>query len=191
MVTVVVIPLIFTVQDPTPIQFNAATVVDVNCNNASDGSISSTAQGGTGTLTYGWNFDPTLNLTNLVGLDTGTYVHYATDINGCRDSAIYTILQPSAVVFQAATIVNASCNGGNDGSITSIASGGTGVINYSWSHDATLNSSTATGLTAGTYTQTASDANGCSITNTFHGYRTNRYHIWNSAIGNGNLQWRK
>lgn len=157
----------FQVQDPTPIQFNAATVVDVNCNNASDGSISSTAQGGTGTLTYGWNFDPTLNLTNLVGLDTGKYVHYATDINGCRDSAIYTILQPSAVVFQPATIVNALCNGGNDGSITSIASGGTGVINYSWSHDVTLNSSTATGLTAGTYTQTASDANGCSITNTF------------------------
>jgi hypothetical protein len=82
----------FHIQDPMPIQFNAATVVDVNCNGAKDGSISSTAQGGTGTLTYGWNFDPTLNLTNLVGLDTGKYVHYATDINGCKDSAIYTIL---------------------------------------------------------------------------------------------------
>ncbi|MFN8317633.1 MAG: gliding motility-associated C-terminal domain-containing protein [Chitinophagales bacterium] len=157
----------FHIQDPTPIQFNAATVVDVNCNGAKDGSISSTAQGGTGTLTYGWNFDPTLNLTNLVGLDTGTYVHYATDINGCKDSAIYTIHEPTAVIFQAATIVNVSCNGGNDGSITSVASGGTGVITYSWSHDITLNSSTATNLTAGTYTQTATDANGCSITNTF------------------------
>lgn len=157
----------FHIQDPTPIQFNAATVVDVNCNGAKDGSISSTAQGGTGALTYGWNFDPTLNLTNLVGLDTGTYIHYATDINGCKDSAIYTIHEPTAVIFQAATIVNVSCNGGNDGSITSVASGGTGVITYSWSHDITLNSSTATNLTAGTYTQTATDANGCSITNTF------------------------
>jgi gliding motility-associated-like protein len=157
----------FHIQDPMPIQFNAATVVDVNCNGAKDGSISSTAQGGTGTLTYGWNFDPTLNLTNLVGLDTGTYIHYATDINGCKDSAIYTIHEPTAVIFQAATIVNVSCNGGNDGSITSVALGGTGVITYSWSQDATLNSSTATNLSAGTYTQTASDANGCSITNTF------------------------
>jgi gliding motility-associated-like protein len=157
----------FHIQDPTPIQFNAATVVDVNCNRAKDGSISSTAQGGTGALTYSWNFNPTLNLTNLVGLDTGTYIHYATDVNGCKDSAIYIIHEPTAVLFQAATIVNTSCHGGNDGSITSVALGGTGAITYSWSHDLTLNSSTATGLTAGTYTQTATDASGCSITNTF------------------------
>ncbi len=50
---------------------------------------------------------------------------------------------------------NVSCNGGSDGSATADATGGTSSITYSWSNGAS--GATASGLSAGTYTVTATD----------------------------------
>ena len=55
-----------------------------------------------------------------------------------------------------------SCNGGNDGSLTVSAIGGSATYTYAWSMGST--SSTLSGLTSGTYTVTATDANGCTDT---------------------------
>lgn len=55
-----------------------------------------------------------------------------------------------------------NCNGGNDGSIIANISGGTQPLSFIWSSGQTT--STITGLTAGTYTLTVTDLNGCSTT---------------------------
>jgi hypothetical protein len=55
---------------------------------------------------------------------------------------------------------NVTCNGGNNGSINVTASGGTPPYIYNWSNGAI--SQDVSNLTAGTYTVTVRDANGCS-----------------------------
>ncbi|MBC6992536.1 SprB repeat-containing protein, partial [Lewinella lacunae] len=56
------------------------------------------------------------------------------------------------------------CNGDTDGTLTVVATGGTLDYTYLWSNGQTT--ATATGLAAGTYTVTVTDANGCTETAT-------------------------
>ena len=61
---------------------------------------------------------------------------------------------------------NIGCRGEATGSATVNATGGTGAYTYSWSPSGGT-AATATGLTAGTYTVTVTDANLCQTTQTF------------------------
>ena len=58
---------------------------------------------------------------------------------------------------------NVLCNGGNNGSATVTAGGGTPNYTYAWA-PAGGNTSTGNGLSAGSYTVTVTDANGCTAT---------------------------
>ena len=69
-------------------------------------------------------------------------------------------LQKPSAFSVSITATNVSCSGTNDGSATATASGGTATYSYAWSTGSTL--ATITGLTAGTYSITATDANGCT-----------------------------
>ena len=54
-----------------------------------------------------------------------------------------------------------SCNGATDGSIDVTVTGGTGNYTYSWSNGATSEDLSDIGV--GTYSVTATDENGCSV----------------------------
>ncbi|MBK7041735.1 MAG: hypothetical protein IPH46_15020 [Bacteroidetes bacterium] len=58
-----------------------------------------------------------------------------------------------------------SCFGGTNATITALVTGGTGAINYNL-QPGNLNNATGlfTNLNANTYTLTATDANGCTLT---------------------------
>jgi hypothetical protein len=61
--------------------------------------------------------------------------------------------------------VNVLCNGASTGSIDLSASGGTGTLSYDWSHIAGNNNpQDPSGLAAGTYCVTVTDANDCTKT---------------------------
>lgn len=60
---------------------------------------------------------------------------------------------------------NTTCHGGNNGSGTVMPGGGTAPYTYLWNPSAAT-TSTATGLFAGTYTVTVTDANSCTETTT-------------------------
>lgn len=60
-------------------------------------------------------------------------------------------------------VVNVSCNGGSNGQIATLVTGGTSPYTYSWSPSGGT-SDTASGLSAGSYTVTVTDANNCSST---------------------------
>ncbi|SDE79765.1 Por secretion system C-terminal sorting domain-containing protein [Pricia antarctica] len=66
------------------------------------------------------------------------------------------------VTVQTAT--NPTGCGLADGSIVLNVVGTTGNLDYDWGHDADLESATATGLSAGSYSVTVTDANGCTNT---------------------------
>jgi hypothetical protein len=61
------------------------------------------------------------------------------------------------------SVSEAPCNGGNNGSATVVAGGGTAPYTYSWTTSSST-TETATGLTAGSYTVTATDALLCTAT---------------------------
>lgn len=143
-----------------PIVVQAMDVVDVLCFGTSTGSASVQASGGTAPYTYNWSPGGATG-SSVTGLAAGSYTVTATDADGCTGAAVVQVNQPSSAVSVSITgTTPVSCNG-NDGTATASASGGTGALSYSWSPSGG-NVATASGLAAGSYTVSVTDANGCA-----------------------------
>lgn len=156
----------FTVTEPAALTV-ATTGTDALCNGSSDGTAVATASGGTSPYSYVWS-SGTVGDT-ATGLAAGTYTVIATDANGCTASATYTVGEPAPLSTTVA-ITDAQCNGSSDGEITVTFAGGTAPYDYAWSNGpfATgASSSTNSGLAAGDYTITITDANGCTLSETY------------------------
>ena len=98
---------------------------DVSCNGENDGEITVVGAGGTGTLTYELNEDPTNTTGNLSGvyqnLLTGAYTVTITDFNGCDiTTPLITLVDPPVVT---STSVKQSPYGGQDLSCFGAADG--------------------------------------------------------------------
>ena len=126
------------------------------------GAVTASASGGTGTLKYQWTGGGSIT-DLLTGVNAGTYVVTVTDANGCTATSSATITDHAGVT--ALSIPAAStCVGKSSASVTVQPTGGTPNYTYSWSNNAST-TATATGLSAGLYTVTVTDANGCTLTN--------------------------
>jgi hypothetical protein len=145
-----------------PAVMTAATVVDSNisCNGAADGGANASATGGTMPYTYAWSNAATT--ASITGVIAGTYTVTVTDQNGCTSSSSATVTEPAMFIAASAVDSNISCNGLSDGGATAAGTGGTMPYTYAWSNSATTAS--ITGIIAGTYTVTITDANGCTST---------------------------
>jgi gliding motility-associated-like protein len=140
-----------------------ATSTNVKCFGGTDGTATGTASGGTAPLTYVWSPAPlggqsTLNAT---GLSANTYTLTVTDANGCTNFATTTITQPALLTILASGI-NATCPGLSNGQLICIPSGGTAAYIYAWNTGCAAAS--CTGIGAGTYNVTVTDAHGCTAT---------------------------
>lgn len=134
----------------------STTVTDVSCFAGSDGSASATVTGATGQVFYMWN-NGGMEQT-ITGLPTGTYfVTVVDNASGCTATTNAFVGQPTEVVATA-TGVDGGCD--DLGSATADASGGTAPYTFEWNNGATTQ--TITDLMGGTYTVTATDANGCT-----------------------------
>ncbi|MEZ4884190.1 MAG: SdrD B-like domain-containing protein [Chitinophagales bacterium] len=134
---------------------------DLACFGDDNGELTATAQGGTTDYSYVWsNGDATAAIT---GLTAGTYTVTVTDANNCSTTATAIVTEPSELTASAED-AELACFGDDNGELTVVANGGTTDYSYVWSNgDATA---AITGLTAGTYTVTVTDANNCSTTAT-------------------------
>jgi hypothetical protein len=153
-----------TITQPAVITATIAPPTNVSCFGGSNGSLTVTRAGGTGTLTQAWSPSGGIG-TTANGLPAATYVVTVSDANGCTKTASAIITQPAtAVSANISSSVNVGCFGGSTGSATASGSGGTGTMTYSWSTTATTASISS--LAATTYTVTVRDANNCSTTST-------------------------
>lgn len=163
---------VFTITQPTALVATAASQTNVSCNGGSNGAAAiNTPTGGAGGYTYNWTpGNPTGDGTTAVtGLTAGTWTCTVTDANSCVTTVTFNITAPTALVVNASSQTNVSCNGGSNGAASVTVSGGTAAYSYNWTPGNPTGDGTAnvTGLTAGTWTCTVTDANSCVATRTF------------------------
>ncbi len=111
--------------------------------------------------TYNWSPSGGTNAT-ASNLLAGSYTVTVTDVNSCTHTATIIVTTTNGPAVTLSFQTNILCNGGNNGSATINASGGTAPYTYLWSN--TQSNAVATGLGAGTYTVTVTDAAGCAST---------------------------
>ena len=141
-----------------------ATPTPITCRGSNDGIVTASAGGGTGPFTYSWSGPGTYTNTGnpITGLSAGTYYVTVTDSYQCRKTASAIVLESESLLAVNAIATPITCTGNHDGIVTSSASGGAGGYTYNWSNGATTTS--ISGLSAGTYTVTVTDAYLCQKT---------------------------
>lgn len=149
-----------TITQPATALTSTVGTTNANCG-TSNGTASVTANGGTGTYTYLWSNGKTT--TNITGLSASSYSVTVTDVNGCTFRSIANVLNSGAPTATVTPTNVTGCFGGNNGSATVSASGGTGTLTYSWNTSPVKTTTTVTGLSAGTYIVTVTDGAGCVV----------------------------
>ena len=147
-----------TITEPAAALSAPATAMDAACNGGNDGMASVTAAGGTAPYSYTWSNGAIT--ASATGLTAGTYMVTVVDANSCSVvSSAVTVAEPAAI-STVLTATDASTAGGSDGSVGTNLSGGTAPYTFMWSNGATT--ADITGIPAGTYDVTITDANGCT-----------------------------
>ena len=145
--------------DP-PLLVATATASDETCDYLDNGTVTAGQFGGTAGYTYLW-MPGSIPTQTATGLAAGTYTVTVSDALGCTATQTATVNQPAPLAITFANQINVSCNGGNNGAVSATVTGGTPNYSYLWTPgNATTNS--INGLSAGTYTLTVTDNNGCT-----------------------------
>ena len=145
-----------TINEPSAISLSTSTT-DASCGAATDGGVDLSVSGGAAPYSYIWSNGATTQ--DLSGVASGSYSVTVTDANGCTAGTSATVNENSTLAVSASSN-DADCNGGSTGSASASASGGTAPYSYSWSNGGSTSS--ITGLSAGSYSVTVTDANGCT-----------------------------
>jgi len=150
-----------TITEPVALVLTAS-VTDLSCFADASGAIEIAALGGTGPLMYsidGSNFQQQPSFSGLVA---DSYTVYVRDENGCEETEMVTIEEPSGLVATT-SINNATCHETSDGSVTLSVLGGTTPYEFSLDGITFQPTGEFADLSAGEYSITVRDANGCNI----------------------------
>ncbi|HLP94241.1 MAG TPA: choice-of-anchor V domain-containing protein [Saprospiraceae bacterium] len=156
-------PAVFSVNitEPPALSVNA-TATGVTAIGATDGTATANPTGGTAGYQYQWSTGS--SAASISGLAPGTYTVSVTDANGCTAQQSVNVAAFNCALNASISAVNTSCFGSANGQATITLSNGTQPYTYNWSNGASTQS--INNLAAGTYTVSASDGAGCSITQT-------------------------
>lgn len=160
---VVIVPVY--ISEPELLQV-AASYNDLSCRGDSSGTATASVLGGIWPYTYSWNTTPVQTSATAAGLKAGAYTVTVTDANGCMATYDIMIGEPESEVSLTVSSVNVPCAEGTGGSASVTATGGTPPYTYSWNTSPVQTTPTISGLSAGTYIVTVTDANGCIKTAT-------------------------
>ncbi|MBK8444978.1 MAG: T9SS type A sorting domain-containing protein [Sphingobacteriales bacterium] len=145
------------VTEPAALSLSASATA-VSCNGGLS-TITASATGGTGVLTYTLD-GTTSNTTGIFsGVSLGTHTVEVVDANTCSDETTVLVSEPTAIIASAVS-GDILCNGGTT-TITVSASGGTSPLSYSLDGGASQSSSIFMNVSAGSHEIRVSDANGC------------------------------
>lgn len=144
-----------TITVPTALNTTVTSLTNVQCFGMSNGSISLNSVGATPPYTYYYNGNNigSNTLNNLAG---GSYVIETKDDHNCTSSSTFFVSEPSDLQV-------IPYGGPNTASLA--VSGGTPNYTYSWT-PGNYTTYMISGVSAGTYTATVTDAHGCSKSKT-------------------------
>lgn len=144
-----------------------ATVTDVQCNGACDGTIVTAATGGVGALTYVWTPVPPngQGSGSALSLCPAGYSLTITDAVGCDSVFTYAITEPTALALVIDQVTSASCADAADGAVQTTPSGGVPPYTFSWTgpNNFTSAQEDISGLLPGAYVATLIDAHNCVL----------------------------
>ncbi len=132
---------------------------NTSCYGTCNGTATILAIGGTPPYTYMWsNGSTTSTVSNLCAQ---TYTVTVTDGVSATSAKTVTIAEPTELILTTSSTTSTT---GSDGTATATVSGSVGPYTYSWNTGGT--SATLTGIGAGNYMITVTDANGCIVADT-------------------------
>lgn len=177
----------YTYNATTPGNYSIISVSDANCTGTATGTVtiienalptvsagddliacatSPITLNGSGASTYTWSNGITNNTPFIQPTGSVTYTVTGIDINGCSNTDAVTVTTVESPNITLTNLTPVSCHGGNNGSITTVVTGGAPPLQYSWTGSQS-NSANAMNLNAGIYTLTATDNSGCMNTMSF------------------------
>ncbi len=153
-----------TITEPPPLYISMNNISST-CGQP-NGSAIAIPDSGTGPYSYHWGTNPVQTNDTASNLVQGTYHVTVTDVNGCTitdSTSIGSLGGPTATITAHTDV---SCFGGADGTAIGTAVGGTGPYTYTWNSAPVQVADTAINLPVGFYTMIATDATGCTSTDT-------------------------
>lgn len=149
----------------------SVNTTQIACEGSNSGAIDLTISGGQSPFEIDWVGPDayTSSDEDLSGLVPGTYVALVTDRDGCTAEIEVEITETPGIEIELSSPVftggdNISCFQGTDGQVNASVSGGTTPYTFEWDDPNSQTTQNANGLSAGTYTLTLTDANGCAET---------------------------
>jgi large repetitive protein len=153
-----------------PVTINPTAAVTYSCtgNVAGNTVTISVDSSVAGSVTYSLDGGAYQASNVFQNLTPGSHTVNVQHTNGCIKPVTFTIDAYNPIVLTLSSVIDVLCNGGNTGSITVNATGGSGAIQYAISPNLTVFTSqnVYTNLVAGSYTIIAQDAIGCTVSET-------------------------
>ncbi len=158
-------PVTVTLTQPDELVITDLKTQNIDCHGNTNGSITITASGGTGTLQYSIDDEESLSNSNVfTNLPAANYNVYVEDANGCsKQEYQIAIYEPDELQIGYVGSSDESCIDFHDGEIRIVAYGGTPPFQFTVG-TGMFTESTIDNLNPGTYLPKVYDANGCSIT---------------------------
>ena len=149
------------IYEPPAITIDFSAVIPACGGNT--GSVTAQASGGTPPFTYLWSYNNVVGPT-LSNVPSGTYYVQVTDANGCQKSMPVSISAGTGLNVTL-SILKASCQGVDDGTVTALVSPTSGTYSYQWNIQ-NVNTASLNGIASGTSVcVTVTDVNtGCQGT---------------------------
>lgn len=153
------------IDNQSPLMIIDQEFQNITCKGERDGSISFKIKGGSGKYGYKWNTGQ--RTPDLSGLSAGTYKVTVYDEENCPYvSEDFVVTEPRELRMAGSQVFPISCPGASDGRIEIRVIGGTEPYSFNWSHGADTRNIKS--LSAGKYSLTISDAQGCTEYATFN-----------------------
>lgn len=129
----------------------------VSCFGGSNGEAIATASGGA--MPYVFHWTNSFSSDTITSLSAGSYFLTLTDAHGCTRLDSTVVSEPPALLLSG-TAQAVNCFAGSDGEAMISVSGGVAPYTYLWNNGSLVAQNT--GLDAGQYAVTVTDAQGCS-----------------------------
>jgi gliding motility-associated-like protein len=143
------------------------SLTEPSCFGYSDGSIQTSVVGGSAPYDYLWGDPINSAQPDLFDVPGGMYYITVTDSLGCAKVDSIFLNQPLQIAINTIIIEDPTCFQQTNGMIVVLAADGFPPYDYQWNDPGNTNSNVLLDVTAGVYTVTVTDNNGCSNSETF------------------------